>query len=53
MTKPTKCAPSDSDQPEHQCNLSIYEGYRNVPKFLDRQVWATSVDPDQTALTIL
>ena len=23
--------------------------YRNVPKFLDRQVWANSVDPDQTA----
>ena len=24
--------------------------YRNVPKFLDRQVWANSVDPDQTAV---
>ena len=23
--------------------------YRNVPKFLDRQVWANSADPDQTA----
>ena len=23
--------------------------YRNDPKFSDRQVWATSVDPDQTA----
>ena len=23
--------------------------YRNNPKFLDRQVWANSVDPDQTA----
>ena len=23
--------------------------YRNVPKFSDRQVWANSVDPDQTA----
>ena len=23
--------------------------YRNVPMFLDRQVWANSVDPDQTA----
>ena len=23
--------------------------YRNDPKFLDRQVWANSVDPDQTA----
>ena len=22
--------------------------YRNVPKFSDRQVWANSVDPDQT-----
>ena len=24
-------------------------GYRNVPKFSDRQAWANSVDPDQTA----
>ena len=24
-------------------------GYRNDPKFLDRQVWANSADPDQTA----
>ena len=23
--------------------------YRDVPKFLDRQVWANSADPDQTA----
>ena len=23
--------------------------YRNIPKFSDRQVWANSVDPDQTA----
>ena len=23
--------------------------YRNVPKFSDRQVWANSADPDQTA----
>ena len=23
--------------------------YRNFPKFSDRQVWANSVDPDQTA----
>ena len=23
--------------------------YRNDPKFLDRQVWANSADPDQTA----
>ena len=23
--------------------------YRNDPKFSDRQVWANSVDPDQTA----
>ena len=23
--------------------------YRNDPKFLDRQVWANSDDPDQTA----
>ena len=25
------------------------ETYRNDPKFLDRQIWANSVDPDQTA----
>ena len=25
------------------------EHYRYAPKFLDRQVWANSVDPDQTA----
>ena len=25
--------------------------YRNDPKFLDRQVWANSADPDQTAPT--
>ena len=25
--------------------------YRTVPKFSDRQVWANSVDPDQTAPT--
>ena len=33
--------------------LSVYsvqkDIYPNVPKFLDRQVWANSVDPDQTA----
>ena len=23
--------------------------YRNVPKFSDRQIWANSADPDQTA----
>ena len=26
-----------------------YSGYRNFPKFSDRQVWANSADPDQTA----
>ena len=25
------------------------KNYRNDPKFLDRQVWANCVDPDQTA----
>ena len=25
------------------------ESYRNFPKFSDRQVWANSADPDQTA----
>ena len=27
----------------------IFHEYSNDPKFLDRQVWANSVDPDQTA----
>ena len=26
----------------------IFLQYHNDPKFLDRQVWANSVDPDQT-----
>ena len=26
-----------------------YLVYRNFPKFSDRQVWANSADPDQTA----
>ena len=25
-----------------------FNTFRSVPKFLDRQVWANSVDPDQT-----
>ena len=29
--------------------FSVCFGYRNVPKFSDRQVWANSADPDQTA----
>ena len=29
------------------CLCGIY--YRYVPKFSDRQVWANSADPDQTA----
>ena len=27
----------------------VYVRYRNIPKFSDRQVWANSADPDQTA----
>ena len=27
--------------------------YRNVPKFSDRQVWANSADPDQTAPSLI
>ena len=30
-------------------NDDIIYKYRNVPKFSDRQVWANSADPDQTA----
>ena len=29
----------------------ICDGYRNDPKFSDRQVWANSADLDQTAPT--
>ena len=28
---------------------ALIYNYRNVPKFSDRQVWANSADPDQTA----
>ena len=31
------------------CFVILIVTYRNVPKFLDRQVWANSADPDQTA----
>ena len=31
------------------CCARIFADYRNVPKFSDRQVWANSADPDQTA----
>ena len=33
---------------EGQCNDCSYM-YRNDPKFSDRQAWANSADPDQTA----
>ena len=32
--------------------LLSYDKYRNHPKFSDRQAWANSADPDQTALLI-
>ena len=35
---------SEAACPKHLRNMS----YRNVPQFSDRQVWANSVDPDQT-----
>ena len=31
------------------CLCSKTSNYCNDPKFSDRQVWANSVDPDQTA----
>ena len=31
------------------CFCENLEIYHNVPKLSDRQVWANSVDPDQTA----
>ena len=34
-----------------QFHGSELQMFRNDPKFLDRQVWANSVDPDQTAPT--
>ena len=30
-------------------NRRRHIGYRNVPKFSDRQVWSNSADTDQTA----
>ena len=29
--------------------MNIHLQYRSVPKFSDRQLWANSADPDQTA----
>ena len=31
------------------CLFFCLGDYRNFPKLLDRQVWANSADPDQTA----
>ena len=33
-------------------NMVHVVSYSNVPKFSDRQVWANSADPDQTAPTV-
>ena len=33
----------------HYMYMKYVNIYRNVPKFSDRQVWANSADPDQTA----
>ena len=38
-----------SHQPPCLHDIVIGRRYRNDPKFLDRQVWANSADPDQTA----
>ena len=35
----------------HTCQY-CKQAYRNDPKFSDGQVWANSVDPDQTAPTL-
>ena len=32
-----------------QCLIQYGKVNRNVPKFSDRQIWANSADPDQTA----
>ena len=37
-----------SEETDKTVSPSQYK-HRNDPKFLDRQVWANSVDPDQTA----
>ena len=42
VTGKTKCL-------ERCSYLTEYNNYCNVPKFLDRKVWANSVEPDQTA----
>ena len=35
------------------CSFRLPWVYRNFPKFSDRQVWANSADPDQTARSAL
>ena len=34
---------------QHSVELCIKRFYHNDPKFSDKQVWANSADPDQTA----
>ena len=45
MKKQAKLSVDNAHIPPYESN----EKYRNNPKFLDRQVWANSADPDQTA----
>ena len=40
---------SHTDFFENDKKSFIITQYRNDPKFSDRQVWANSADPDQTA----
>ena len=44
-------SPSIPSSPKLQVHTQNILTYRNVPKFSDRQVWANSADPDQTAPT--
>ena len=46
--RPPSAKPQFTRNPITVC---IIKKYCNEPKFLDRQVWANSADPDQTAPT--
>ena len=54
MRKPAFCICKNKSV-DQQCGnravdqRAVYPTYRNDPKFSDRQFWANSADPDQTA----
>ena len=46
LLRAVRSQPSESAMSTQELVMS----YRNVPKFLEQQVWANSVDPDETAV---